>query len=214
MSDTPSVPPPPPAPTPTPPAPASAPVAPAKPAVGGKVFLAIAAALFLGWLGWLSYTALTKSRAPVVSRAQAAAATVPVRATLTVGSKDLKATHERAGPNNTRIINPLQGDDGKPAFVADVVEKLHPNGPDAGTKIGVWNLPASAGYTGPGEYLLLLNRDGLATIDTHPAYILVGQQRSPGADLHDVGPPVIYPWTPQTDSDLRKQVARLFPRKD
>ena len=212
MSDTPSSPPP----TPTPPAqtPASAPAAPARPSVGGKVALAVTAALFIGWLGWLSYTALTKSRAPVVSRAQAAAATVPVRVTLSAGSKDLKAMHERIGPGGAQVINPLQGDENKPAFVAEVVEKLHPNGPEAGTKIGVWNLPASAGYTGPGEYLLLLNRDGTATIDGHPAYTLVGQQRSPGADLYDVGPPVVYPWTPQTDGDLRKQVARLFPGKD
>jgi shikimate dehydrogenase len=40
--------------------------------------LIIAATAFLGWLGYLSYAAATKSRAPVVSHAQAAAADAAV----------------------------------------------------------------------------------------------------------------------------------------
>src|SRR5437660_6465368 len=41
---------------------------------GGRVRLAVAGVLLVGWLGWLSVTALTKSRAPIVSHAQAAVA--------------------------------------------------------------------------------------------------------------------------------------------
>ena len=69
------------------PAPNPVPVA-ARHSVGGKVVLAVAAALFIGWLGWLAVTALTKSREPVVSRAQAAAAGVPVRAKLEMADPD------------------------------------------------------------------------------------------------------------------------------
>ena len=185
------------------PAPNPVPVA-ARHSVGGKVVLAVAAALFIGWLGWLGYTALTKSREPVVSRAQAAAAGVPVRAKLEMAEPDRESLLLRHTPNG-RVVTPLKGQADKPAFVVEVVEKLHANGPAAGTKIGVTNLPACAGYTGPGEYLLLLNPDGDATLDGRPAYTLVGQQRSPGAEP-DGAPPMIYKW----GDDVGKQVQRLY----
>lgn len=193
-------------PTPTP--------APAIGPVSGKVLLGVAAALFIGWMGWLGYTALTKSHAPTVSRAQAAAATVPVRAELSTGVADRESFHRRTGTIGGEMTTVLKAQADKPAFIVKVVEQLHPNGPVAGTEIGVTNLPACSGYTGPGEYLLLLNRDDEASIDGKPAYALVGQQRSPGADLEGVGPPRIYPWTERTGGDLRQQVKRLFPAKD
>ena len=65
----------------------------------------------------------------------------------------------------------------------------------------------AAGYTGPGEYLLLLEPEPGARLDGHPAFAVVGQQRSPGADLEGVGPPAIYKWGP----DVRAQAKRLFP---
>lgn len=206
MSDTPPTPAPDaPAPTsPAPPVPLNpTPVVPRHP-IGGKVFLAVAAALFFGWLGWLAVTALTKSREPVVSHAQAAAAAVPVRAKLELADPDresLLLRHTPTGP----VATPLKGRADRPAFVVEVVEQLRPNGPAAGTKIGVTNLPACAGYTGPGEYLLLLNPDGDATLDGRPAYTLVGQQRSPGAEP-DGAPPMIYKW----GDDVGKQVQRLY----
>jgi hypothetical protein len=39
-----------------------------------KIRLIATAALFVGWLAWLGYTALAKNRGPVVSHVQAAAA--------------------------------------------------------------------------------------------------------------------------------------------
>jgi hypothetical protein len=176
----------------------------------GRVLLIVSGVLLVGWLSWLGYTALTKSRAPIVSRAQAAAATVPVRALLTTGVQDQPSYHvhmERAGKVTT--VFKAQAD--RPALVVEVVEKLHPDGPEPGTKIGVRNLPECGGYTGPGEYLLLLVKDDDATLDDHPAYKLIGQQRSPGSELADVGQPMIYPWTDKTGDDLRQQVKRLFP---
>ena len=148
-----------------------------------RVRLLVAAALFVGWLGWLGFTAVTKSRAPVVSRAQAAGADAVVVADLTAG------------------------EDGAPAAVATVIESLREGGPAAGS-IVVANLPKASGYSGPGKYLLLLNKDAP---DGPPLYRLTGQQRSPGADMADVGPPRIYPWTDKTADDMRKQVKKLFP---
>ncbi len=132
---------------------------------GAKVRLIVASALFFGWLGWLGYTALSKSRAPVVSRAQAAATTTPVVAELT----DVE---------------------GSPNVLVKVIEPLAAGGPTSETLIEVSNLKDEAGYIGPGAYLLLLVKDR-----TSDSYSVVGQQRSPGYDLAGVGKPVIYPWS-------------------
>lgn len=202
MSDTPPTPGP--AAPPTPPAPT-----PAEPtrSAGSVLLLVVTAALFFGWLGWLAVTALTKSHEPVVSHAQAAAAAVPVRARLEAAVPDRESLLLRATPNG-QAVTPLKGKADKPAFVMEVVEQLRPNGPAAGTTIGVSNIDRCAGFTGPGEYLLLLNPDADATIDGRPAYTLIGQQRSPGAEL-DGAPPVIYKW----GADVGKQVQRLYPTR-
>jgi hypothetical protein len=87
----------------------TAPAAPARHPVLGKVLLVVSAALFVGWIAWLSYTALTKSRAPIVSRAQAAAATVPVRAKLTTGVQDRAVKLKRPGINGPFEDNSKSG---------------------------------------------------------------------------------------------------------
>lgn len=207
-------------PPPTPPAPESQPV-PQPPLAGGqkagltaatlltsgRIRLFVAAALFIGWLGWLTVTALTKSHAPTVSHAQAAAATIPVRAELTNGVADKESFLRTPGPPVGETNRVLKEQADKPRYVVKVVEQLHAGGPAAGTEIGVPNLPACAGYAGPGEYLLLLNREDGATIDGKPAYTLVGQQRSPGSPDLESTSPRIYPWSP----DVAKQVKRLYP---
>jgi hypothetical protein len=86
---------------------------------GAKVRLIVASALFFGWLGWLGYTALSKSRAPVVSRAQAAATTTPVVAELT----DVE---------------------GSPNVLVKVIEPLAAGGPTSETLIEVSNLKDKA----------------------------------------------------------------------
>jgi hypothetical protein len=176
--------------------------------VVGRIAVAVTAALFLGWLGWLGYTALNRSRAPVVSHAQAAEAAVAVRVRLADGNRDQQGVLvSKAGA--TKTTNAFHGEDGKPSYLATVEEPLTPTGPAAGTEIGVENLPQATGYAGPGEYLLLLNKLPEATIDGRPAYVIVGPQRSPGADLS--GPLRVYPWTDQTGEDLRRQVRTLYP---
>lgn len=176
-----------------------------------RAMLILTGALLAGWFAWLSYTALTKSRAPLVSRAQASAAKVPVRGTLATGRDDLRANHSFVGPNNVIVQNLLVGKAERPAFAVTVTEQLHPSGPAAGEKIAVRNLPDASGYTGPGDYLLLLVRDGDATIDGAPAYVLAGVPRSVGGDGGDGVAPPVYPWTDPHADDLRKQVKRLFP---
>jgi hypothetical protein len=143
-----------------------------------RVRLIVAAAAFLGWLGWLGYAALDKNRGPVVSRAQAAAATTPVRATV------------EAGP------------DDKPGPKATVVEALAAGGPAAGTAIEVVNLPDATGYTGPGDYLLLLTKAHGAE-----AFRVVGPQPSPGYESNAAaGKPTVYRWSEQ----VRAQANKLF----
>jgi len=95
--------------------------------------LVLAAAAFIGWLSYLGYAALRKSREPAISRAQAAAAKFALVAEL----KD--------------------GTDQKPDMHVVVKETLTPgNGPAADAEIDVENLPGAAGYSGAGRYLLFL----------------------------------------------------------
>lgn len=94
---------------------------------GSKLRLAVASLLLLGWLGWLGYTAWVKYRGPVVSHAQAAAATLAVVARVPGGE----------GPQVVEVSEVLSG--------------TKPDGP-----LTVANLADSVGYDGPGEYLLLL----------------------------------------------------------
>src|SRR5580692_7890809 len=103
--------------------------------ISKRVRFFVALTLFIGWLGYLGYAALTKSHSPIVSHAQAAATELAVVA-------DVEAK-----------------DDGKPAIKAKVVESLTPGGPPAGTVLLVLNLPDAHGFEGPGQYLLLLTPD-------------------------------------------------------
>jgi hypothetical protein len=182
-------------------APSQQPAPETPPATGRKLLLYISAALLLGWFAWLSYTALTKTHEPIVSRAQASAAKVVVVARVETEEQAREAKLARHGDEPF----PVKSQAGKPQFFVKVIETLTANGPAKDSEIGVVNLPVCGGYTGPGEYLLLLDKDD-ATLDGHPAYFVVGPQRSPGAD-YDSGAPMIYKWGP----GVRAQVQRLFP---
>jgi hypothetical protein len=172
-----------------------------------KLFLAVAAALLLGWFAWLGYTALTKSREPTVSHAQAAAATVPVVATLTAGEEGQESKLVRPAGIEGHTTAELLAKADKPAFLVTVKEPLKNGAPAAGTVIGVANITSCSGYHGPGDYLLLLAPQPGAKLDGHPAYVVIGQQSSPGADLEGIGPAMIYKWGP----GVQAQAKQLFP---
>lgn len=144
---------------------------------GAKLRLALAAALFFGWLSLLGYTAFNKSRAPIVSRAQAAGTVVAVRAKLT------------------------DGGDGRPAPQAEALEKVTADGPKPGP-IRVVNLPNASGFAGTGEYLLLLVPE--ASLDGTDTYYVTGQQRSPGSAPEGTGPPKIYAWSADVAAQARR----------
>lgn len=144
---------------------------------GAKVRLALAAALFFGWMALLGYTAFNKSRAPIVSRAQAAGSLVALRAKLT------------------------DGGDGRPAPQAEALDKITADGPKPGP-IVVLNLPNASGFAGDGEYLLLLVP--AVSLDGKDTYRVTGQQRSPGSELDGVGPPKIYAWSADVEAQTRR----------
>jgi hypothetical protein len=148
--------------------------------------LIAAVVLFVGWMSYLGYAALTKSRSPIVSHAQAAAASLAIVA-------EVEAAQ-----------------DGKPSMRAKVVESLTPNGPQPGTELLVSNLSEVRGFDGVGQYLLLLKPDSpfardMGNPEDLSSYAVVGQQRSPGNDLMGVGKPAIYRW----NDDVRKQYEKL-----
>jgi len=154
--------------------------------------LVLAAAAFLAWMAWLGYTALHKSRGPVVSHVQAAAAVCAVVADVTA-------------------------DGDKPDSRVTVDEVLSGPPQPAGIMMVVTNLHEASGYTGPGKYLLYLTqpvvvpvRVGNGPEEPMPACAVVGQQRSPGNDLAGVGKPLIYPW----NDDVRQQAEKLRPRPE
>jgi hypothetical protein len=162
--------------------------------VGGinskRLRLIVALVLFVGWMAYLGYAALTKSRGPFVSHIQAAAASYAIVAEVDADK------------------------DGKPTTRVKVVEVLpsavSAGGPAAGTECEVLNLQEVRGFEGRGQYLLLLVPDTFAIrnpADPHdiPRYYVVGQQRSPGNDLTGVGKPAIYRW----NDDVRKQYEKL-----
>jgi hypothetical protein len=130
----------------------------------------------LGWFAWLSYTALTKSHEPIVPPVQAAAAQVAVRATVEIDEK------------------------GAPSMQATVVEWLR--GPQAASeKILVVNLSTAHGFTGKGDYLLLLAQEFPGV------YHVLGARGTFGTESD---PPTIYPWGP----GVVAQEQRLFQAKE
>lgn len=115
-----------------------------------KLRLASASLLLAAWLGWLGYTAWAKYRGPVVSRAQAAAATLAVVAQVPAGHG---------------------------ALAVEVKEVL--SGPRPEGAVVVTNLADAAGFEGQGEYLLLLTKlrgDAYAVVGPlqSPGYGAVG----------------------------------------
>jgi len=152
------------------------------------ILLVVAAAAFIGWLSYLSCTALRKNRGPVVSRVQAAAAAHAVVVELS------------AGPN------------GKPAPETKIIETFTSGFPAAGTEIYVVNLADATGFEGPGEYLLLLGAGAEnQVIPIHgkdlPMFSVIGPQRSPGYEVGSDGHPLIYRMSDQ----VRAQANSLFP---
>jgi hypothetical protein len=103
----------------------------------------LAVAVFLAWLGWLSYLAITASRPVVVSRPQVLVSTYDVIAEV--------------------------GDPDKPVVIKEVLFSADKDTPAVGDTIPVRNLgachpPTSDGsvldWAGPGQYLLLLHKVG------------------------------------------------------
>jgi hypothetical protein len=97
--------------------------------MSARLRLVLAGAAFLAWMGYLGYAAVTKSRAPIVSRIQASAASAAVVA-------EVSAAGDRPSP------------------AAVVAERLWGEGP-TGT-VEVVNLAEARGFAGPGKYLLYL----------------------------------------------------------
>lgn len=178
-----------------------------------KAFLIVSATLLLGWFTWLGYTALTKSREPIVSHAQAAAAAAPVVATLINGEEGKESRLLRPGGIEGHTTGVLRESADKPSLLVTVKEPLTKSAPAAGTVVGVSNITGCSGYDGPGDYLLLLVPIAGGNLDNHPAFAVVGQQRpsgqqTSGPEVEGVGPATIYKWGPGVQAQTRS----LFPQ--
>ncbi len=156
-----------------------------------RLRLAVAAALFLGWLSWLVYLAATGTDDVVLSRSQFLVADVHLVATLKGGEA--------------------------PEAEADVKEVFWPKEgqrPAPGETIAVANLPecADQGWEGPGDYLLALKRTAAGANVT---YAVAPVPRTPGYPIgrqqpaNRPGPPRIYWATPARVGQL-KQIERRY----
>jgi hypothetical protein len=145
-------------------------------------WLLVTATLFVGWIGWLFYLAVTSQQPITVSRAQLLVAPLDVIAAVEAGP-DGRAD---SGVRVAEVRRPAQG---REALV--------------GRTITVKNLPdctAESGWDGPGDYILALQPDGdqyrVAPIPRSPGY---PPPSFPGA----AGPaPRIYRLTPETSRQL------------
>ena len=149
-----------------------------------RLRLAIAAALFVGWLGWLVYLAATGTDDVVLSRPQFLVANVHVRATL---RGDAKA------PNAEATVQEV-------FWATGGKEKLL----TAGTKITVANLPECGpdqGWAGPGDYILALMTGTTGTKVT--TYQVAPTPRTPGYPGAKMLPR-IYPDTPSRRRQLKQ----------
>jgi hypothetical protein len=142
------------------------------------LLLLVAVVLFVGWVSWLGYLALTTSQPEVLSRPQFLASQLD-------------------------IVADVSGDEAGPQAAVTVEQVLwHAQevpAPAVGAKIGVTNLPhvaAPDGWTGPGRYLLPLRLEA-------NGYRIAPVLHSPGlARGHDR--PRIYHATEQTLAQYRK----------
>jgi hypothetical protein len=159
--------------------------------------LALTAALFVGWLGYLLYLVLTLPRldggpVPIVSRPQLLAADVDVVAH--VEGTDGPVVVKRVlwqGPRWRWWRPPLR--EGQTIEVSNLKE-CRPRSREEGHE-------APADFRGPGEYLLplrLLPQGGyaVAEIPASPGY--------PPGGRHKAGPPRIYPATPEVLAQERR----------
>ena len=140
---------------------------------GGRGLIIVLAALFFGWLSWLSLAVWQKDQTQVLSRAQLAAATHIVVADITTDSE------------------------GNPAQVA-VTQVI--KGPPVTGQIDVMNLsgatpPGLSPFPGNGPYLLALVGDG-------KTFRIAGLPRSPGIEPQSQVRPTIYRWDGPTMKQL------------
>lgn len=153
-----------------------------KPVVG-RFLLALA--LFVAWMGWLGYLAVTAARPVVLSRAQFLVAEWTVTAHL--DNKPDELTQVTVG----EVFGPWGGFKSEP-----------PGRPQPKGTIVITNLPGCKGWTASGEYILPLQYDPVLQV-----YRVAPLPPSPG--YTGAGEPLIYPLNPQTRSQLESLTAPL-----
>jgi hypothetical protein len=135
--------------------------------------LILAAGLFVAWIGWLAYLAVTATRPTVLSHSQFLVSELDVIAQVTQGPR---------GPDPQVTVEEVR-------WPAQDNEKLK------GRKITIVNLDTFEerdGWTGPGHYILPLKRRN------EDSFMVVSPPMSPGFDPIKARPPRIYRETPET----------------
>lgn len=195
-----------------------------------KVLLVLAAAAFLGWIGYLGYAVAYHRLNPpdVVSRSQLAGAKYVVVA-------EVKVEDGKPSPQ-VKVVQRLRHRDEKDDDNKDDNTRPTDTGPKDGDTITVDNLPAArppsdGPFPGPDKYLLFLVPEGFRNgVDAPVSYRIAGWPRSPGVEGYEPGqelkyldkdadgkpvvksynppryirPPLVYPWNEGVKAQMRK----------
>lgn len=145
-----------------------------------RLFLVLAAAAFLGWLGWLAFAVSKAGSVPIVSRAQLTAATDLV------------------------VVKLTRAPDGPPNPVVDIVQVLSGEHVKPGTSIKVENMREAKVFAGhvrvtpeaEKEYFVPLAFNG-------GLFKVAGLPNSPGYSDLRVEFPVLYPWGDEVKAQLK-----------
>jgi hypothetical protein len=135
-----------------------------KPAAGRLILTAL---LFVGWLGYLGYLVATR----------------PV----TGDGRPLVLSRPQALVSDLDVVAHVEGVD-RPVVIREVLYQATGKKLAAGDEIQVQNLVHCRGFSGAGEYLLLLRSMG----KEGPPYEVAPTPPSPGYS-GDLSPPLVYP---------------------
>jgi hypothetical protein len=145
-----------------------------------RLFLVLAAAAFIAWIGWLAYAVSKSGTVPIVSRAQ-----------LT------EATH-------LLVVELTLAPDGPPLTKVKVVGVISGEGIKPGTEIEIDNLRSAKVLAGKDRIRPEEGKDYfLPVVLSGGRYRVAGLPDSPGYKDLKTDFPVIYPWTDEVQVQLR-----------
>src|SRR5215469_14337409 len=171
--------------------------------------LLVTIALFAGWLGYLGYLVLCRPHAPAGLRGAFEGQPLTLsRPQFLVSAVDVVARVDDEDGENVTVEEVLHPKEKAPVKAGDKIKVTNilrcrplpdPTTPEQETPPNDW--------TGPGTYILPLQRKDKDTFEVVPTPPSPGYPREPHGRAGAAGPPRIYPATPEMLAEYR-QIAK------